>query len=966
MASLIIPAIATVLGGGLLATAAATAVYVAGTTLLARAAYKVFVPKPKMPNFDGMPDGMPSYATQNRGTLVNARVSAGPQEYVFGEVRKGGVVTFMEVTGTNNSRLHMIVTLAGHEVESIGEIYVNDEIAALDSSGYASASKWGGKLRVLKHLGGQTNAYDQFANAPTTLADTLHAQTSADANFVGLGIAYIYVVMDYDADIFTSGVPTFTAVIQGAKVYDPRNGSIGYSANAALCLRHYLTASYGLADSSVDDTYFSAAANDCDDAISLIGGGTEARYEINGVVSAESATGQTLQDMVSACAGRLFPAATGWKLKVGVYESPIEAFTLDDVRSALTVPTRRSRADNANRVVGTFSHGGFEVDGGGDWVETDYPAIESDAFLVEDANIVNTLDLPLMMTTSPAMAQRIAKQALFRGREQISFTADFGLRAIGVEVGDIVTFSASDYGWVNKEFEVTAWRLFVAEGGALRVSMTLQEISAAVFDWDAEETAITANNTQLLSVTSVPDVGLSVSSELRLVNEQVVGALLIDVTSGAAEVDFFEVSYKKSTSESWVGLGRSKSTRFEAVGIADGNFDVRARAVNGFGIAGQYTTRTNQYVSLFASPPGDVLDFSANVIGSVIHLSWTPVSDLDLSHYRLRFSTNQIDATYENAVDLVKKVPRPGNSIQVPAQSGTYFIKAVDKIGNPSVNPSSVVVLTNLAEVENLQLDITSTQDPDFAGAKTNVSRLNNDGAWFLSLDGQGLFDDATGLFDDAQGALDGGGGLGYVSSGQYDFDNHIDFGALFVARIRATLDVVLQNNIDTFDETLGLFDAYAGLFDGSNQNDAANVRLQFAQTNDDPAGSPTWTSFRDFIVADLRCRALKFRVLMETSDSNVTPTITGLSVFVDMPDRMEGERDITFTGSYDVLFDNSFRDTPSIGISATLASGDRYAISDKNADGFTFSVYTGESLSTNPATFDYVAKGYGKGIALT
>ena len=34
-------------------------------------------------------------------------------------------------------------------------------------------------------------------------------------------------------------------------------------------------------------------------------------------------------------------------------------------------------------------------------------------------------------------------------------------------------------------------------------------------------------------------------------------------------------------------------------------------------------------------PPQDVQDFSVNIVGDDAHLSWTPVTDLDLSHYKI-------------------------------------------------------------------------------------------------------------------------------------------------------------------------------------------------------------------------------------------------------------------------------------------------------------------------------------------
>jgi hypothetical protein len=160
------------------------------------------------------------------GTLVNVKQAASPADFVYGEVRKGGVISFYESTGTDNKFLHQVIVIAGHEIQSIDDIYVNDEIVSVDGSDFVTGD-WKSKIRINIHLGDQT------------AADTdLVAETSVDTSFVGNGLAYLYVRYEYDQDVFANGVPLITAVVQGKKVYDPRSATTVYSNNAALCLLH--------------------------------------------------------------------------------------------------------------------------------------------------------------------------------------------------------------------------------------------------------------------------------------------------------------------------------------------------------------------------------------------------------------------------------------------------------------------------------------------------------------------------------------------------------------------------------------------------------------------------------------------------------------------------------------------------------------------------------------------------------
>jgi hypothetical protein len=938
MPQIVVPVIAGALGGGTIATIVAYGIYYVGTTAITTAAMRKLASPSRL---------------ENKGTLLNIREPAAAQEYVYGQVRKGGVLTYIDETGTDNKFLHMVITLAGHEVEEIGDIYINDEIVTIDGSGFVTGTRWKSKIRIIKRDGSQTTA-----NA------TMMSEAGVPSTFIGRGIAHLYVRLEYDADVFGGGIPTFTAVVKGKKLYDPRTATTAYNANAALCIRDYITSAYGLSDSTVNDTFFSAAANDCDDNIPLKSG-TQDRYVINGVVRADSTVGSALSDMMQSCNGALYYSGGEWKLRVGVYEAPVKSFTLDDLRSSITLPTKMSRRDNFNRVVGSF------VNASSDWIEADYPTVSSSFFLnTEDNGIENVMDLPLPMVTNGARAQRIAKQALFRSREQMTISAEFGLSALSLEVGDIIDLTVAEYGFTNKEFEVKSWKLLISEAGGVRVGLVLRETSQEAFAWDAEEEELAANNSNLPAYYEVGGVGVTINGELRLVNEQVVGALLITVTSSAENIDQFEVQYRKYGATAWKSLGRSTSNEFEAVGVSDGAFDVRARGINALGIRGDWTTVSNFYVSIFAALPQDVEDFSANVVGNSLHLTWTPSPDLDLSHYKIRYARATSGASYQNAIDMVDKVSRPANSVVIPAKTGTYFIKAVDKLGNLSANPSSIVVVTNVADIDALNVVETRQQDPSFSGTKSSVVVTSDDYGTYLTLDTSLLFDDYISDFDEGLGLFDGGGGS-VATSGIYYFDNYVDLGEKYVSRVKTDIDVDFLDYVNTFDDAGGRFDAREGVFDGDpSQFDTVSVRTQMAYTDDDPSASPTWSAWRNFVVGDIAARAIKFRAILTSKSAGddfvgaiAAPAVRGLKAIVDMPDRVESASDITYTGTYAVTFPAAFKVTPAIGVSVSLANGDRYVISGKSRTGFTITTYTGGSVSTNPATFDYVAKGYGKGL---
>jgi hypothetical protein len=433
--------------------------------------------------------------------------------------------------------------------------------------------------------------------------------------------------------------------------------------------------------------------------------------------------------------------------------------------------------------------------------------------------------------------------------------------------------------------------------------------------------------------------------------------LLVNVTATDLFITDFEVQAKKSTDSVFINLGRGSSAQFELVNVEDNVvYDVRARSVSSISRS-VFVSTTHQVVGK-TLPPEDVTNFSVNIIGTEAHLGWTPVSDLDLSHYRIRHAKETSGATYANAIDIADKVSRPANTVIVPAMTGTYFIKAVDKVGNSSENAVSTVAI--IESIKGLNVVTTSTQSPSFTGSRTNMAVVDNK----LQLGTANNFDDVAGNFDDAGGLFDGGAG-NVASSGTYEFDTHIDLGAVYTSRVTANMNVARISFVNLFDDASGNFDDRSGLFDGDPQEfDDTNTELLVATTEGDPSGSPTYTDFRKFFVGDYKARAFKFKLQMTSQKGTATQQVSALSVTVDMPDRVVAEADVvsgTSTSGKAITFSPAFKSLQGVGISAqNLASGDFYAITNKSETGFTIEFFNSSSATVS-RTFDYVARGYGE-----
>ena len=250
--------------------------------------------------------GVKAYRTmkdmQSRGQdiLGNKTSAGGKIPVIYGSRRVGCQIVYMNTASNSSKDLFVIYALSVGEVENIDGSSIQ-----LDGNLISDASRFkdGGYIGSdkINSGAGSLNTGDNTADITTVSAGTFgtdptdsyrmvfnlhHGSSSqtADPMFTASigsewtsahklnGIAYIAAKYHYDTAGMWSGIPQLTVVVQGKKVFDPRDSATKHSSNSALCIRDFLTdTKYGLAVSSseINDTVFSSAANSCDESITL-------------------------------------------------------------------------------------------------------------------------------------------------------------------------------------------------------------------------------------------------------------------------------------------------------------------------------------------------------------------------------------------------------------------------------------------------------------------------------------------------------------------------------------------------------------------------------------------------------------------------------------------------------------------------------------------------------------------------
>ena len=820
--------------GFVLATFAATF----AVSFVLGAALKALTPKPSF--------GVGGGGGSNRGYQTTAIGTALDHQIIYGKMRVGGARIYDEATGTNNKYLHRIIAVAGHEIESFDEIYINDEIATLAVDGTVnSPSKYSGRIRIKLHLGASDQAADSFLVSESAHWTTQHRLR---------GIAYMYIRLQFDADAFPNGIPQITSTISGKKVYDPRTSTTAWSDNPALCLRDYLTSSYGIAEdtTNIDDALVISAANVCDQTNTDAG---TTRYTCNGAFTTASTPYDMINSLLTSMDGSMWYAQGEWRMKPAYWTTPVLDLDEDDLRSGITVSTRHSRRNNFNTVKGTFR--GEESN----WQTTDYPEVSNVDSVQADNGQVSVADVDLPFTDNSIEARRIARISLESNRQQLTINAAFGLKTLQLQVGDNIRLTNSRFGWTNKEFQVIAWSFGLTDGLDLQVDMTLRETAESVYDEVDDGAVYERDNTTLLSPFSVPSVGLAVLAEAQVSNQKVSNIAVATVTSSRPEgIDYVEVEYKLSTESTYSSFGQGPLGEFKVRDLQVSDYDFRARAINTFGIKGEFEYLLDVEINAFIGDPSDVNSITHEISGGTLFLSWPPIPDPDLSHYEVKHNSNTTGATWSNSTTIIEKIGRPATSATVPARSGTFLIRAYDKEGNFSVSPTIVVILPT--EIPQLGVTITETENPSFSGSKTNTVVSSGN----LEIDNTSAAE----------------------PTGDYFFNNYIDTGTSRNARVTGsrTFTRSFDNGTLLWDDIPQNWDTWPNNWD-TWTDEAANfgdvsVQVFVSATSDDPAGSPTWGSYLPANGSFIVGRAFRFKAVLTSTNTNFTPATSALSVVVE------------------------------------------------------------------------------------
>jgi len=551
---------------------------------------------------------------------------------------------------------------------------------------YRAATANNSRMRIRTRLGAPGQAADAglIAELPGvwTSAHTLTGQ------------AYLVIEGDFSPDAFPSGLPNISAVVRGAKCYDPRTGATAWTENPAILARYVATSSLlgRLGAAMVNDTSIAAAANVCDASATYIVNGqayTRAMYTAGTVVKSGTPAKAVLDDLCTAMVGRWCLVDGQLRLRAGAYTTPLQ--TLDDSWLSAAQPItvqRQGRQDTFNTVSGKF------VDELRDYQQLDYPTVTAAAYVTEDGTTL-PIEIPLNCVSFSGQAQQVVAAMMRDARQGLHLTLTCNMRAYPVEVFDVLLVNLARFGWTNKAFEVldVSWTL---DGG---ITLQLKETDPSIWQLGTSFAATDpAPNTLLPNPWYVPAVAsLACASGTSELQRQADGTITATIKTTWAAITDKYVTESGGGVEVLYGLATTPESQWRSVLCPNGTslarladvqdgalYLIKARAYTMM-VKGAWCPPVLHRVVGKTAAPANVSGLTATIVQGGVRIDWAANTELDYAQTELR-----IGAPWGSATLLFKGA---STTYTWPWPSvGTYTIAAKhrDTTGNESTTAATV------------------------------------------------------------------------------------------------------------------------------------------------------------------------------------------------------------------------------------------------------------------------------------
>lgn len=555
--------------------------------------------------------------------------------------------------------------------------------------------------------------------------------------------------------------------------------------------------------------------------------------------------------------------------------------------------------------------------------------------------------------------------------------------------------------------EAATYRVISVTEDGENYKITALEHNTSKYGHIEDGLALQPRDITTLNQAPVAPTGISVSERLveagnRVTTEIEISWRNVDGATG------YQVSYKTANNLSFFTVGDTPYNNLTFLTDETGNFTFRVVAISPLGKRSGPGELVKNIAGNTAAPAA-VSGFSMIPVNGQAKLTWTQSTELDVrvgGYVRVRHSPDLSGVTWATSTSISQDLAGSATEAYADLKTGTYLAKFVDSGGRESL--TAALIEFTKPDLEDLVNVDSQQEDPDFLGSKTNLivntdlnelglsldggetnsagDFLAEDGTYILCEDGTStrnplgivtaedgselLFENGLDTFlqegEEEPTAIDGKlllqGDATLNKTGTYLFENNpITLSDVFSIKLDSTLRArQFYPYADRVDD-IADFDLVKD-FDGAAPS-GCDVKLYIRTTEDNPASSPTWSSWRLFNNAEFKARAYEVKAEFSTQNNNEQIAVNQLRIDSNMVSRTtRGTGTSSASANTSITYANKFAATPVIGITAfNMATGDYYTASNSTATGFDISFYNSGGTRV-VRTFDWTATGYGKG----
>lgn len=545
-------------------------------------------------------------AADNQIVIKQARPS---RRRHYGRVKVAGALMFVGVSDIDAGTMYQMNYFGEGPWQNVVNYWLNDTKSNIsgNSGGLNNKKPWvdpdsGGLISIEMHMGvlaGETSA------ALMTAFPSEWTSAHLAKGLVNAVISYAVPerkTRERTPIFYPSGAPALRIEADTALVFDPRTSTTGFSKNAALCIRDYLTHPQGfrLSASMMDDSIFSTKASLCGQNVPLKAGGTEPRYQLCGSYDLVEEPKDVLRKMLAVCDGELFLTGAGLVgLRGGQYIAPTVHFGDDVIQAPYVYRQGNQKLSAFNELKISYSS-----------PDHDYQPTEtvpwSDLTNQTERGEVITEDFPLEYCPSNGQAQRLAKIKMAKANPQhiLSFsTGPEGLEALDQE---FVSITLTELGIINQPFRVEGLKV---AGDLSRCQLLVSSISGTPYGWDAateEQDAPPVPNDTNPAVVPPTLTGVSVRSVLRAISANTNTIHIQASVAAPADTRWqFVGQYRMGTSGDWLDMVDDGRWVDITPALVDGAaYQVRVGFAD---FSGDVSIWSSTYVVVANANPGDDL-----------------------------------------------------------------------------------------------------------------------------------------------------------------------------------------------------------------------------------------------------------------------------------------------------------------------------------------------------------------------